>query len=78
MKLKTVYSTIALIFVVVGIALWKLNDTYRTEKISVKQNQLQTQLTALRSSLVSQISQLRNTLSASRGRLMNLKSIGFS
>lgn len=64
MKLKTVYSTIALIFVVVGIALWKLNDTYRSEKISVKQNQLQTQLTALRSSLVSQISQLRNTLSA--------------
>lgn len=64
MKLKTVYSTIALIFVVVGIALWKLNDTYRTEKIAVKQNQLQTQLTALRSSLVSQLSQLRNTLSA--------------
>lgn len=64
MKLKTVYSTIALIFVVVGLALWKLNDTYRTEKIAVKQNQLQTQLTALRSSLVSQISQLRNTLSA--------------
>lgn len=63
MKLKTVYSTIALIFVVVGLALWKLNDTYRTEKIAVKQNQLQTQLTALRSSLVSQISQLRNTLS---------------
>ncbi|MES2801569.1 MAG: hypothetical protein V4654_03675 [Bdellovibrionota bacterium] len=63
MKLKTVYSTIALIFLVVGIALWKLNETYRAEKVSVKQNQLQTQLTALRSSLVSQISQLRNTLS---------------
>jgi hypothetical protein len=63
MKLKTVYSTIALIFIVVGIALWKLNETYRADKISVKQNQLQTQLTALRSSLVSQISQLRNTLS---------------
>lgn len=64
MKLKTVYSSIALIFLVVGIALWKLNETYRAEKVSVKQNQLQTQLTALRSSLVSQISQLRNTLSA--------------
>ena len=64
MKLKTVYSSIALIFLVVGIALWKLNDTYRAEKVSVKQNQLQTQLTALRSSLVSQISQLRNTLSS--------------
>lgn len=64
MKLKTVYSSIALIFLVVGIALWKLNDTYRAEKILVKQNQLQTQLTALRSSLVSQISQLRNTLSS--------------
>lgn len=63
MKLKTVYSSIALIFLVVGIALWKLNETYRAEKVSVKQNQLQTQLTALRSSLVSQISQLRNTLS---------------
>lgn len=64
MKLKTVYSSIALIFLVVGVALWKLNDTYRAEKSSVRQNQLQTQLTALRSSLVSQISQLRNTLSA--------------
>lgn len=63
MKLKTVYSSIALIFLVVGIALWKLNETYRAEKVSAKQNQLQTQLTALRSSLVSQISQLRNTLS---------------
>ncbi|AZZ37618.1 hypothetical protein CIK05_12715 [Bdellovibrio sp. qaytius] len=47
-----------------GVALWKLNDTYRSEKVSIKQNQLQTQLTALRSSLVSQISQLRNTLSS--------------
>lgn len=64
MKLKTVYSIIALIFLIVGIALWKLNETYRAEKVSVKQNQLQTQLTALRSSLVSQISQLRNTLSS--------------
>lgn len=63
MKLKTVYSTIALIFVVVGLALWKLNETYRIEKLSVKQNQLQTQLTSLRSALVSQLSQLRNTLS---------------
>lgn len=64
MKLKTVYFTIALIFIVVGVALWKLNETYRAEKISIKQNQLQTQLTALRSSLVSQISHLRNTLSS--------------
>lgn len=64
MKLKTVYSSIALIFLIVGIALWKLNETYRAEKVAIKQNQLQTQLTALRSSLVSQISQLRNTLSA--------------
>lgn len=64
MKLKTVYFSVILIFLVVGIALWKLNDTYRAEKSSAKQNQIQTQLTSLRSSLISQISQLRNTLSA--------------
>lgn len=64
MKLKNVYSIIAVIFLIVGVALWKLNATYRAEKIALGQNQLQTQLTALRSSLVSQISQLRNILSA--------------
>jgi len=63
MKLKQVYYSIALIFLIVGVVVWKLNDIYKSDKNAQKQNSLQAQSIGLRSTLVSQISQLRNVLS---------------
>lgn len=63
MKLKQVYTSIALVFFVVTLVIWKLNDIYKNEKNAQRQNTLQAQSVALRSTLASQISQLRNILS---------------
>ncbi|MFN3697592.1 MAG: hypothetical protein ACK4VO_09130 [Pseudobdellovibrio sp.] len=63
MKLKQVYTSIALVFFVVTLVIWKLNDIYKNDKNALRQNAIQAQSIALRSTLASQISQLRNILS---------------
>ncbi|MFN3454674.1 MAG: hypothetical protein ACK41T_06895 [Pseudobdellovibrio sp.] len=64
MKFKYVYYSIALVFLVVGLFIWKLNDVYRSEKSVLRQTQVQAQSTALRTALVNQLAQLKNILSS--------------